>query len=582
MNSQEEHDVDRLLHEVMDVAVPADVERKMRSQLSDFQSQTIPLDRLPTPRQRIWSHRTLSGLAAMATAAIVLITVVAWSVRPHTSFAAVANAALHQSWIHVTTTDSNGETNETWYSPSRGISASRYNGWTEYRDHRLKVFYSYDKEEGVLYRVPESSPRRMSDSMTAILPLLLQDEQLVDAPLEQMEFLGPLRNEMKLVEQSLRRVEDGDRRWLDFDLKVQYRDSPMRMLFRVDPETKLPQICRFEGRWEGKEMVSEKRFDYPEKGPADVYGLGVPESAKLVDRIPTEDIERILKTIRIGRDRMDNYRAIVISHTLNQRGWLARPKIMYRKGGKFRADQSYLRPGLSKVENPPEDEDMAAFWQRRSSDFNYRPIYLIQPDGDEPGTVRSMNFDYEFVTTEGRITQAKLESVNQWISQAQEGENFPPYWSRRPEFICRPPMGVPNQHMEPLLDMNPTSGPPNTVLLRVQASGRMPQAAPRPGDKPEPQQPDTTRFWIDPSRDHAVMRWEMLSTDEQGEEIVTSSKLIEKMEKSPQGIWYASQVRITSKHPSGGESVQLVRIYVDFDADLPDALFDPPKVGTVY
>ena len=79
-----------------------------------------------------------------------------------------------------------------------------------------------------------------------------------------------------------------------------------------------------------------------------------------------------------------------------------------------------------------------------------------------------------------------------------------------------------------------------------------------------------------------VTRWDMLGAGDQGQEVVTSSKVIEKMERSPQGIWYASQVRITSRNPSGEESVQLVRIYVDFDADLPDLLFEPPKVGRRY
>jgi hypothetical protein len=508
---------------------------------------------------------------------------IAWSLRPRTSFADVATAALKLPWIHVTTTHSNGESNETWYSPSKGVSAGRDKGWTEYHDHRLKVYYSYHTEEGVLYRVPESSPRRMSESMTAILPLLLQEERLVEAPLERMEFLGPLREEMKLVSQALRRVEDGDRQWLEFDLKVHYRESPMRMLFRVDPDTKLPQLCRFEGRWEGKRVVSEKRFDYPDTGPKDVYALGVPDSAKLVDRVPSEDIERILKTIRAGRDRMDDYRAmVVVTYTENQEWWLDWPLIMYRKGDKFRAD-SIWRGERNEVEKPADDEDMTAWWRRRVRDFDYIPTYLIQPDADGLGTVRSMNFDYDYVTNnEGHITQAKLKAVNEWTSLPPPGENYPPYWSWRPEFACRPPLGVPNQHMEPVLELNPTTGPPDTVLLHVRVSGRRPQATPDPKEDRSIQQPDVTRFWLDPARDYAVKRWDTLSAGEQGEEVVMSSNVIEKMEQSPQGIWYASQVRSTSRRPSGEESVQVVRIYVDFDAELPGALFETPKVGNTY
>ena len=63
---------------------------------------------------------------------------------------------------------------------------------------------------------------------------------------------------MKLVSQALRRVEGGGRPWLEFDLEVEFREAPMQMLFRVDPETKLPQFCRIEGVWEGTEVWSAK------------------------------------------------------------------------------------------------------------------------------------------------------------------------------------------------------------------------------------------------------------------------------------------------------------------------------------
>lgn len=582
MNSQEPNDVDRLLYSVMDVDVPLDVEQKLRSQLSDFRSQTILIERKTISWQGIWSDGLWSRLAATASVVIVATAVVVWGLRPRTSFAEVAKAALKLPWIHVTTTNSTGDSNETWYSASNGISASRFGGWTEYRDHRLKVYYSYDSEDGILYRVPESLPRRMSESMTAILPLLLRGEQLVEKPLERMEFLGTLRDEMKLVKQTLRRVEHGDQYWLEFDLNVRFREAPMRMLFRVDPETKLPQFCRFEGRWEGKDTVSERRFNYPEQGPRDVYELGVPETAKLVDRVPSEDIERILKSIRVGRDRMDNYRAIIITHRPNQKWWLERPLIMYRKGGKFRADQSFSPGELPKVEKPAEDAELTAWWQERAKDFSFYPIYLVQPDEDDPLTVQYLHFVRSFNTGDDGAWQVKIDSVNKWRSQSLLGEHFPPYWSRRPEFVCRPPMGVPNQNMEPVLELSPTTGPPDSVLLHVRVSGRMPQATPNPKDTRQVQQPDVTRFWLDPVRDHTTIRWDMLRNGEQGEEIVTGSTVIEKMEKSPQGIWYASKVRITSKAPGGGESVQVVQIYVDFDTDLPDALFEPPKIGSAY
>ena len=64
------------------------------------------------------------------------------------------------------------------------------------------------------------------------------------------------------------------------------------MLFRVDPNTELLSLVRWECDTKGQHIATECRFDYPEKGPADVYDLGVPKTAKLVDRVPTADLAR--------------------------------------------------------------------------------------------------------------------------------------------------------------------------------------------------------------------------------------------------------------------------------------------------
>ena len=38
-------------------------------------------------------------------------------------------------------------------------------------------------------------------------------------------------------------------------------------------------------------------------------------------------------------------------------------------------------------------------------------------------------------------------------------------YSMRPEFACRPPMGLGNEHQEPKLDMHPADGPAGCILL---------------------------------------------------------------------------------------------------------------------
>jgi hypothetical protein len=261
--------------------------------------------------------RCLSVAAAIAVLAVAAI----WATGIGGSRMAIAEVVAAMGgrpWIRVTTSGSHSTERVWWFSPQKNISASRNGKSIEYHDHALGVYYSYDVEEKVLYRSPEFTPRRSShyETLAAALQTLLDDEELTDDPLEQMEFLGRERANMELVDQSLKQVEEAGQAWLDYQLTLRHREREegFTLVFRVDPETKLPQSYRMEGRWNGTQGVETARFEFPDEGPADVYDLGVPRATELVDRVPTDDVQRIVNNLRVGRHRMDNYRAIVVSH----------------------------------------------------------------------------------------------------------------------------------------------------------------------------------------------------------------------------------------------------------------------------
>ena len=141
-------------------------------------------------------------------------------------------------------------------------------------------------------------------------------------------------------------------------------------------------------------------------------------------------------------------------------------------------------------------------------------------------------------------------------------------------------------------DPNPKEGPPGIILLRVRRVGQKP---PRPRDsagdllrdstgKLFPPAPDAYRFWLDPARDYAVVRSDMITTDDSVNE-ETHSTIIDKMAKSPQGTWYATQIRRKGaiRTPSDGKTYdQIIDLYVDFNVNLPDSLFEPPAPGRIH
>ena len=214
---------------------------------------------------------------------------------------------------------------------------------SEYEDYRLEIYYSYSPVEQVLYRGPIAwkSQGGQFESMAEALSVLLQSDRPPDKPLAQLGFLGSERDKMKVLDQRMERVTEQNHTWLDYRLTVKYEDSaePVRMLFRVDPETKLPRMCRTEGHWNGKPAIRESQFDYPEKGPADIFELGVPRTAKLVDRVPAGDVKRILETLKAGGERMDNIAPCSFSNSvIDHHWWTESPEIFYRKGNRYRRD----------------------------------------------------------------------------------------------------------------------------------------------------------------------------------------------------------------------------------------------------
>ena len=84
-------------------------------------------------------------------------------------------------------------------------------------------------------------------------------------------------------------------------------------------------------------------------------------------------------------------------------------------------------------------------------------------------------------------------------------------------------------------------------------------------------------------RDFIVVRSEMVTRDATGAERVAERDTIEETARSPHGVWYATRVRRHFPAVEGKAKVadQVYQLYVDFDVELPDSLFEPPKPGRI-
>ena len=317
---------------------------------------------------------------------------------------------------------------------------------------------------------------------------------------------------------------------------------------------------------DGKAYRRETLFEYPETGPSDIYDLGVPRSATIVDRVPSDRLRQILDTLRADRQRMDNYRVLVVATMPDSEAWWLndRPKVMYRKGNKFRVDLPSWIGDYPTCDKPAEVVDMEAWWKQRAAQFTYVPFYISDESSVHLVSVQP-------ATDENGATHLVVEKVETRPEHGTPGNIFPPYWSRLPDFACRPPMGVPSQDCEPVIIETPQDGPAGTILLEVRLSSRMLTCS---GSRP---QPNVHRFWLDPRKDFVALRSDMVNVQEGTEETLVHSESIEEVSRAPNGTWYASRLRQKAIPPVSFDEV--VYFYVEFDAGLPDSLFELPRIG---
>jgi hypothetical protein len=513
------------------------------------------------------------GVGLSIAALVAIAATVGLLARPQTTLADVAAAVAGQPWVHARAVRDGDRVVEAWFSIPQDVVAFRSDRVREYRDYRRKLFYAYDPAEKVLYQLPEVGKRRPTrfESMATAMTLLAEQERTLEKPLERLEFLGRKREGMQVVSQQVERVTDEGREWIDYRLSVKHAvlAEPMQILIRVDALTRLPRLFRMEAPGIRQAPIDETWFDYPQTGPADVYALGVPKSATLVDRVPQGDLKKILAALQAGRSGMDDYRAIVVRHSLamDYLWWCDLPHVIYRKGNKLRTDYvSSWKGDLLAVERPGENADLAAWWRKHVEFFRMYPQYVMQGDVLYSVNLKPRNGE--------DASREEIASVRTHEFSSFEDEAIPIDYASRPEFACRPPLGIGGQHTEPILEMKPTEGPPGCVLLRVRDTSQRNRIAAATEEE--------NRFWLDPERGYIVMRWDSIARNAAGEEELRGSTITEEVARSPGGVWYATRMRRPDqKNGPSGEAVHgdVVHMYVEFGVLLPHALFDPPVPG---
>ncbi len=443
MNSAEGHtsQVDVVLEQLARVTVPADVQQRLETCCDEFCGTSRSAE--PRRSRVMVTRRWLVGAAVAASMAA---TVALLAVGNRDAWAHVARAIQAQPWVRFTVQRPDGvaapedfEAAEHWLSSKHKVIAGKRGRRADFLDLERRELYSY---------FPDTHSVQLSTS---------RDEQIGDfgsietlRRLVSSEGMSTFRlptSAVEIVERSQQEIERDGRRWTEFTFQCRNpkrTPNEYQVIVRVDPASGLPVELRSTEKLSRNQPFNEWRLaiDYPETGPNDIYALGVPRDAVVVDRrsVETEngqEIEQFLAAYEAARQQPQEPFSV---ETVQESAGRLMPK-----------------------------EAMLDLPELRPDRVGYPDILL----GKSP---------------------------------------------------------VNNPECKVTLDRRPAAGPEGTVLLHILTETTVGS--------------NDCFYWIAPDKDYLVLRSEIHFSGEDHVEWHNSTRIIDHVEQSPAGRWYATVVRL--------------------------------------
>jgi hypothetical protein len=270
--------VDEAVRDLMADAIPPQVEQRLQAKLKAMHARPDggPVSPGDWPSTHGWAVRM--GLPAAFAAALLLALLLWMSGSAAPSWAAAARAAKAKPWIYCVGKHPAGGPIELWFSVDRGLYAMKFGdgpAFASFADRAANVRYSYRTgPDAAIRKMPFQAPEGELAHLDLLLNAFDRGDAKVDLP----------ANEVRLVKQEHREVNEGGGRSLVYEFTLEEQRGQKEQYicqFRVDPATRLPT------HWSRRSIDGDKaiefRIDYPEVGPADIYALGAPRAARMIE-----------------------------------------------------------------------------------------------------------------------------------------------------------------------------------------------------------------------------------------------------------------------------------------------------------
>ncbi len=543
------------------------------------------LAEVTTPRGRRLTRRLLAAAAVAAAIMFVMLFLSRdWNSAESMAWADVVQAMAKKPWLHYVDMWHDGTKREGWYSANQAIDGNHYTPsgpdhgleeyvWTDFTRETLTYYFPHANTI-VIGTVPKKDWANHKFS-AAMMTAFLSGDAGGTIRAGQYEVVDQQQHEL---------VEEGKRcvayrfRWRD--TKIEGVQSATQFVVLVDPDTRLPFRLDLINPSDPKPEKFEQ-FDYPANGPEDIYALGAPKTAKIVDCSLRSDVLQLATaTVAAGCRENVQFSALVVR---SSRGWHEGFRV-WKKGLRWRVDSSVGSLVRSSEELPAEQAELAGWWRQKADTAWFGPSAIF--DG---------KWHWEYSTETRRPTRAEIDAgadKDARILVSTEKKRLLPwprdyYWEAEPlcymghptNFDDSPPIGLPiyqfsfGAYCLATVDPKPKHGPSNTVLLEL----RNPVWKLDDSKDHRWRHPQVLRFWIDPERDYLVMRCDELISREGKEEMI-GGFAIEGLTQNPRKQWFPTVVHqfVHILPPDSDKDLEdeILRFYYDFDTPVADILFE--------
>ena len=292
----------------------------------------------------IWKIIMKSRITQLTTAAVIIIAVIVGISQldgpvdiTTIAFADITEAMNNVPWMQTSGRGLEGKVKgvvEEWTGYETKISASKEdNGKTRFINYKEHKMYRYDPQNNSItidycyeddLPLGTPSPTLLEDSMYMYKMLKEQGAEIIT---KRGKYMG---KEVQIQEISLSSVGQ--------DSAGQDNVSYFARLY-IKPESKL--LYAIESKCtdaNGNTVVDgEMTFDYPQTGPADIYDLGVPRDAQIIDKLPKEDYQAIWDKYRQHRtNATKRYIAVITRVSLGD--FIDTVYVDYKLGRKHRLE----------------------------------------------------------------------------------------------------------------------------------------------------------------------------------------------------------------------------------------------------